>query len=491
VATVLDPQTATTLVSTATTASVVAGFFNPTLATQAVRLGTVTNVINCAFSTNEDDLEPGYLDYPLQMAVGSGIFALYSGSAFLSAVGLIGSSTLLLTVVYFIGRRCDHLDSNETGGGNGAATRAKAVIRWLQGNLLSTAFFTFFSYIGPSQFRVLTLIIAHNKHSVPSDFGLVVASSVMLIVLFVLLLIFLIWAFPKWVQPNYSASQEEDDKKKNPSNLDPSLEEPLLEGETVQPGANGETGAVKVQNHRPPTRTLELHEREEPFYNASRGSYVVETFAPCFDASRNHAESVVVRLFFMEEVFMSSLLMALDGIRPRKGNCEKIAVAMCVVTVLHVLYLTLVRPYKQVIELFCAGLGAVLLLSVSIVVTIITYKQMDGAALADTDPAMLALGYLSVIENGFFFVQAVILAIAGYMHSQEKAVLRRWRKMESENQEMQSPTHKTKNVVVQEGRILAAVPEWMDLTPAAIGASPLSQSEILTQYNPLLTGHRR
>ena len=166
----------------------------------------------------------------------------------------------------------------------------------------------------------------------------------------------------------------------------------------------------------------------KPEYEANKSSasaeIILESTRAFFDGSRQPHRGVS-RCFFFEETLVSILLGILDGIRPSSGACGGVATAMLVVCVLHVGYLVLVRPYRSKLEQALVCLGALLLLLLSAIATIITFSEHNPTLLS-------VLGVVALAESGVFFFQAAALAFWAYTVRQRRKVLQSHRKVDGE-----------------------------------------------------------
>ena len=133
--------------STGTAASVVvAGMVNPAGATQVVRATLVIGIAKCAFSEDEDELEPELLELPLQIRVGDGElsrFGLYVGSLLLNTGCFVVVPQAVLIAVW---RFCDP---------------KTPWVHELQSKVVANAAYLGFAYFSPTSAKVLALVLFH------------------------------------------------------------------------------------------------------------------------------------------------------------------------------------------------------------------------------------------------------------------------------------------------------------------------------------------
>ena len=155
------------------------------------------------------------------------------------------------------------------------------------------------------------------------------------------------------------------------------------------------------------------------------------TFSPLYDAARC-APLLRYRLYFFEELLVTTLLMLCDGIRPREGNCGYMAVAVASVTVFHFIFLIAVRPYECEVELGCSLLSAAVLVGIGVLAVV--------ATLGTATPAVLdALGYLVLVESVVVFVQIGALALHAYVVGQKKKFLERQTRVAGSSASLRGP----------------------------------------------------
>ena len=139
------------------------------------------------------------------------------------------------------------------------------------------------------------------------------------------------------------------------------------------------------------------------------------TFSLLFEAARD-PPMLRYRLYFFEELLVTTLFMFCDGIRPREGNCGYVAVMIGIVAVFHFIFLVTLRPYACRVELACALLSAGVLVSMAVLAV--------AATIVTTSVGLRnALGYLAVVESVVIFFQSAVLAIYLYAKGQQRRLL--------------------------------------------------------------------
>ena len=140
------------------------------------------------------------------------------------------------------------------------------------------------------------------------------------------------------------------------------------------------------------------------------------TFAPLYSAARCPPQ-LKFRLYFFEELLVTTLFMFCDGIRPRHGNCGYVAVTIAAVTVFHFIFLIAMRPYESKVELVCALMPATILVVIGFLAAL--------ATLGASSPAVKRwLGYLLLAESVVVFFQSVVLAVYAYTMGQKRKLLK-------------------------------------------------------------------
>ena len=327
------PTTAT--LATSTAASVVtAGIVNPSAVTQVLRAALVTGIVNCAFSANEDELEPSRMELPLQIRVpGSNddnptYFGLYVGSLVLNSACFIFLPCAVLLLIW-----------------RSMGTTSRPWVIKLQSKVVSTASFLGYAYFAPTSIKVLALVVFHSATAIET----------VLVVACVLV--------------------------------------------------NAVFGVVFLR------MTVVLRPHQEKTISDGDAA----AFGSLFDGARL-PQMLSCRLYFFEELLVTIVLMFCDGIRPRQGNCGYVAVALGVVTTLHLLYLVVRRPYECKVELACAIISALVLVGIASVAMI--------ATLGTQSPTLIdVLGYLLFAESMVIVVQSVVLAVYTYTKGQKRKLL--------------------------------------------------------------------
>ena len=99
------------------------------------------------------------------------------------------------------------------------------------------------------------------------------------------------------------------------------------------------------------------------------------------------------------------MLSLLSGVSLSTARCEWVALAMLVVSALHLLYVVCVRPLRSAVEsAMNYALCGVQVLIAALCLAIASGADNSSGAL------MSVLGVVAVIQNASFFSQAVVLA---------------------------------------------------------------------------------
>ena len=130
----------------------------------------------------------------------------------------------------------------------------------------------------------------------------------------------------------------------------------------------------------------------------------VETFGGLVDGCRDPTP-YIVRVCFLEDAAASLVLSLLSGVSLSTARCEWVALAMLVVSALHLLYVVCVRPLRSALEsAMNCSLCAVQVLMAALCLAIASGADNSGGVL------MSVLGVVALVQNASFFGQAAILA---------------------------------------------------------------------------------
>ena len=140
----------------------------------------------------------------------------------------------------------------------------------------------------------------------------------------------------------------------------------------------------------------------------------VETFSGLVDGCCDPVP-YIVRVCFLEDAAASLVLSLLSGVSLSTARCEWVALAMLVVSALHLLYIVCVRPLRSAIEstMNCCLCGVQVLMA-ALCLAIASRADNSGGAL------MSVLGVVAVAQNASFFVQAAILAACACVSESRK-----------------------------------------------------------------------
>ena len=140
----------------------------------------------------------------------------------------------------------------------------------------------------------------------------------------------------------------------------------------------------------------------------------VETFGGLVSGCRDPTP-YIVRVCFLEDAAASLVLSFLSGVSLSTARCEWVALAMLVVSALHLLYVACVRPLRSALEsaMNCC-LSGVQVLMAALCLAIASGADNSGGVL------MSVLGVVAVVQNASFFGQAAILAACACVSESRK-----------------------------------------------------------------------
>jgi hypothetical protein len=121
-----------------------------------------------------------------------------------------------------------------------------------------------------------------------------------------------------------------------------------------------------------------------------------------------------------EDFLVAALLQLLEGVRPKRENsCGVAAALMGVVCWLHTLYLVVVRPYGDRLQLVLVIIGSLLMSAIATLGLIITLtvpaEQMTQSA------AFVVFAYLGLATTLWFLAQFCIVGLAAFVRANKKA----------------------------------------------------------------------
>ena len=337
----------TAIYTTSTTAVALSGIVNPTGVTQLLRANIALDlVVNCAFSDDEEELEPSYLELPIQVRLGADNFALYVGSYLVCiATFVLAPAALHFAVRLVLSKRQQHPALQRT------------TLFKLQNMVVSTFLFLGVAYFGPTTFKLLAMVSLHDEVS-PTSIAVIATCAVIVVALMGAYVFYTVQS-----KPADPAASSDEASSESTSKVD------------------------------------------------------VASFAQLYDGARFPGQ-LSCRLYFFEDVAVTSGFMFIDGSRPREGSCKAAAGGMIALAAIHVLYLALRRPYDNRLELVTSMMVSLLLLVISITSGVMAIGE-------PTDAALDSLGTMMLVESIFVFLQATVLALQAYVIGQKKKVLAR------------------------------------------------------------------
>ena len=148
--------------------------------------------------------------------------------------------------------------------------------------------------------------------------------------------------------------------------------------------------------------------------NRPSSSAFIETFSGLVSGCRDPMH-LIVRACFLEDATASLVLSFLSGVSLSTARCEWVAVAMLVVSALHLLYIVCVRPLRSRVEsAMSCGLCSVQVIMAALCLAIASGADSSGGQL------MSVLGVVAVVQNASFFAQAAILAVCAWVSDSRK-----------------------------------------------------------------------
>jgi hypothetical protein len=149
--------------------------------------------------------------------------------------------------------------------------------------------------------------------------------------------------------------------------------------------------------HLPTGKTSKFDSPEEQA--GDRRLYPVYMFADgCLDA-----RSLVLRVFFLEDVVASGLMAIVASVMPEGASCTLMAVLILVIAAAHAGYVIFLRPYDDKVE---NGFAIVVAVGQIVLASVVVWATTDPS----NDAALLTVGIVTVALVITFFVQALVLA---------------------------------------------------------------------------------
>ena len=185
--------------------------------------------------------------------------------------------------------------------------------------------------------------------------------------------------------------------------------------------------------------------------------------------------SVLVRMYFVEDLLSASIMASIAGAYPG-GNCVSVSVPMVVFSVVHLLYVGLVRPYRGKLDT---------LFSIAFSLNQTALAIVGCATTAGSAVATPILSPLIMFQVALFFVQAVVQASHEFWRMHRKLYYRRVGQAEDELSSGMLHPDKAKSDSSKDG----SREEQGDTAGKVILAVPLRSSddaeEMKTISNPL------
>jgi hypothetical protein len=129
---------------------------------------------------------------------------------------------------------------------------------------------------------------------------------------------------------------------------------------------------------------------------------------PLYDAARDMARWSV-KLHTFEDTGVALLIAALSAIYPATvDGCRIVSGIITALALGHMVYITVLKPYRELVEQRLAVLNALLLLVASVLTLALLFA--DSADTGDDDWRVVVLGYTLIVLDAAFFAQAIFLA---------------------------------------------------------------------------------
>jgi hypothetical protein len=209
--------------------------------------------------------------------------------------------------------------------------------------------------------------------------------------------------------------------------------------------------------------TSDGNSSELDFANKKSECLFVETFGLLFDACRS--VDLKHRLLYFEDFLVAALLQLLEGVRPeRENSCGAVAAMMGVVCWMHTLYLVVVRPYGDRLELVLVIIGSLMMSAMATLGIIIT-MTVPFANMTQS-PEFTVFAYLGLGTTLCFFVQSSVLGLAALVDANKKAFEKRIAvdEKDSVTLELEKVTSSLSDSVQPQGPVLCALRSSMSPT---------------------------
>lgn len=349
-----------------------ASAISPTAATHAVRASSVLRSVNCHFDTK--DVTPTYLEHPIRIKIGSSILGEYAGSCLVTTLLFIVFPCGINITILLWGPQQSLSSKKKKNKKREESTNVDTkgslpTVISIQKNGFAIFSSITLVYFFPNVWFGVVLVLLHPSESDGVATGAAIACVITLVVVFVAYAIQIV----KFYSKNVITTARQQSK----------------------PGAIIKDARILYGNHPKSTK------------------YFVEAMGPMFDATSDGG-ILRKRIYYMEEVAVSSLMMMIAGIRPYEGSCSFIAGSLILLAAIHMCYLIWTRPYFSRIESFFAYVqsGLQLVLAASAVASV------------SNPSALQAIGVGLLVQGALFFLQAIVMAIWAWTREQRRELLR-------------------------------------------------------------------
>ena len=117
------------------------------------------------------------------------------------------------------------------------------------------------------------------------------------------------------------------------------------------------------------------------------------------------------------ELLIASLNGVVAGIRPMSGSCVPMALLMVAFGAIHLVFLIVTRPYKELLDTVFSFLISALTLGMGITALIVTILKDGSAEIAGT---LAGFSVLQLLANFSFFIQLVVSGVWAWVRWQKR-----------------------------------------------------------------------
>lgn len=370
---------------------------NPAAASNAARVASIAGIADCVFSL-DTSLDPSPFEHPIQVKIGSSPSALLAGSVLMTFAALLLPCACILVVL------------SKVISPASASTGLKRLLRFW--SILSTMMA---GYFVPQVFGATTTLLCHPDSGDAASITIGVLSLLASLALCGVLIYVLLVPFTDHVRVvhlsdaasgahgiEFKDALPEESKERDDSSRSDSSSSNCSSDDS-------EDIATSKRRHRSESFVAEKL-TSTATATMPRPPYRLALLA-FFDACRDPLR-VPLRLYFCEDILVSSLMMIISSVKPREqGACVFVGAAMVAVAVGHVTYLVALRPYYTVVDAGFAVIHATVQLTMCVC----------GLTSIFNDDATVALGYLILVETVLFTIQTFLTIAFSIYNMKRKA----------------------------------------------------------------------